>query len=207
MESPSDLSSVPAEYHDLGTAFSKASSGTYTIEVFDVKGTSKTAYSKSICVYAKVPKPRVSITCLERNVDVRCVVEIDNDQRSGISYSWNKNGKQFKNVLNFSTSIEDKSTFICTVFNPLHNNTSDPVQAACIKPATLLGFFFEILVGTLGSGLIIILIVVVTVACCVARKKKEQERMMARFCSINNSPAPESQKLYQIIRRPLPPLP
>ncbi|MCJ8738787.1 hypothetical protein PDJAM_G00039770 [Pangasius djambal] len=50
-------------------------SGTYSVEVFDVNGKRIKSYSEIVCVYAKVPKPRVNITCQDEKVDFRCDVE------------------------------------------------------------------------------------------------------------------------------------
>ncbi|XP_053495158.1 SLAM family member 7-like [Ictalurus furcatus] len=118
-------------------------SGTYSVEVFDVNATNIKSYSEIICVYAKVPKPRVTITCQDEKIDFRCDVESDKDQRSAISYSWHQNGKEFKkNVLNFSINAEaDKSVYTCTAQNPVHKSTSDPVEAACFKPDEFVSSF------------------------------------------------------------------
>ncbi|XP_017339439.1 uncharacterized protein LOC108274089 isoform X2 [Ictalurus punctatus] len=160
-----------------------SNSGTYGVEVFDVNGTNLKSYSEIICVYAKVPKPRVNITCQDEKVDFRCDVEVDKDQRSAISYSWHKNGKEFKkNVFNFSINAgEDKSVYTCTAQNPVHKSTSDPVEAACFKHAVFgidtKWHKVRIIAGAGGFVLLFVLIiVVVTVACCACRLKEEQQR-------------------------------
>lgn len=82
----------------------------------------------------KVPKPRVNVTCQSETVTFRCDVDGSKEQRSSISYSWHKNGIQaFKmNASNLSISVEaNNSVYTCTANNPVHNNTSDPVEAAC----------------------------------------------------------------------------
>ncbi|XP_053495764.1 SLAM family member 5-like isoform X2 [Ictalurus furcatus] len=158
-------------------------SGTYSVEVFDVNGISVKSYSEIVCVYAKVPKPRVNITCQNETIDLRCDVEGDEDQRSAISYSWHKNGKEFKkNVFNFSINVEeDISNYTCTAQNPVHKNTSDSVEAACSKRTVfdLVEWpMVRIIAGAGGLALLFVLIiVVVTVACCACRLKEEQQQV------------------------------
>ncbi|KAF4084818.1 hypothetical protein AMELA_G00110440, partial [Ameiurus melas] len=175
-------------------------SGTYSVEVFDVNGNNIKSYSEIICVYAKVPKPRVTITCQDATVDFRCDVELeDKDQRSNISYSWHKNGKEFKKyVFNFSVNIEaDKSEYTCTAQNPVHTNTSDPVEACS---DTLFGFERWTMIGIFaGGGLVLLLtIVLVTVACCrCKRRKKQQDKEQFRLKYFNVSPTSGQQKAKQ----------
>ncbi|MCI4384550.1 hypothetical protein PGIGA_G00039950, partial [Pangasianodon gigas] len=131
------------------------------------------SYSEIVCVYAKVPKPRVNITCQDEKVDLRCDVEGD----KGLSFSWHKNGKDLKmKVLNFSANFEEnKSKYTCTAQNPVHKSTSDPVEEACFKP----GFDFWSMPCVLvdGGGLIVILIIVlVTVACRACKRRERQQR-------------------------------
>ncbi|XP_053495758.1 SLAM family member 5-like isoform X1 [Ictalurus furcatus] len=164
-----------------------SNSGTYGVEVFDVNGTNIKSYSEIICVYAKVPKPRVNITCQDETVDLRCDVEGNEDQRSTISYSWHKNGKEIKkNVLNFSINAEaDKSEYTCTAQNPVHKNTSDPVEAACLKPTTLFCFEFWFMVGILAGGggfILLLMIALVTVACCACKRKEKQQHGRYTLC-------------------------
>ncbi|KAF4084816.1 hypothetical protein AMELA_G00110420 [Ameiurus melas] len=171
-------------------------SGTYSVEVFDVKGNIIKSYSEIVCVYAKVPKPTVNITCQNETVDFRCDVEGDEDQRSNISYIWHKNGTEFKkNVFNFSINVEeDTSVYTCTAQNLVHKSTSDPVEAACFKPAIDFDFDdrpdrpdrpewpewpkFGIIAVAGGLVLLIVLIiVVVTVACCACKRKEKQQQV------------------------------
>ncbi|KAB5555801.1 hypothetical protein PHYPO_G00038280 [Pangasianodon hypophthalmus] len=186
-------------------------SGTYNVEVFDVNGIRIKSHSESVCVYAKIPKPRVNITCQDEKVDLRCDVEGGKD----LSFSWYKNGKDLKkNVLNFSTNIEEnKSKYTCTAQNPVNKNTSDPVEEACFKPATLFGFDLWIMVGILagGGGLVLVLIIVlVTVACraCKRREKQQRDEEEFRLNYLNTSPPPGQQKSKQTARgQPAPPEP
>ncbi|XP_053495750.1 T-cell surface antigen CD2-like [Ictalurus furcatus] len=181
-------------------------SGIYGVDVFDVNGISVKSYSEVVCVYAKVPKPRVNITCQDEKVDFRCDVESDKDQRSAISYSWHKNGKEFKNVLNFSINVEeDKSVYTCTAQNPVHKSTSDPVEAACFK-RTLFGLDFWFMVGILagGGGLVLLLIIMlVTVACrsCKFREKQQQGEEEFRLKYVDISPTSDQQKSKQTERQ------
>ncbi|XP_053094773.1 SLAM family member 7-like isoform X2 [Pangasianodon hypophthalmus] len=154
-------------------------SGTYSVEVFDVNGNRIKSHSESVCVYAKVPKPRVNITCQDEKVDLRCDVE----GGKNISFSWYKNGKDLKKtVLNFLANIEEnKSNYTCTAQNPAHNSTSDPVEETCFKSATLFGFDLWIMVGLVagGGGLVLVLItVLVTVACRACKRREKQQRDM-----------------------------
>ncbi|XP_017339752.1 SLAM family member 7 isoform X1 [Ictalurus punctatus] len=189
-------------------------SGTYGVDVFDVTGINVKSYSEIVCVYAKVPKPRVNITCQDEKVDFRCDVEVDKDQRSAISYSWHKNGKEFKkNVFNFSINAEeDKSEYTCTAQNPVHKSTSDPVEAACFKH-TLFGFDFWFMVGLLagGGGLVLLLIIVlVTLACRSCRRKDKQQRdeEELRLNYVNASQSSGQQKSKHTARgQPAPPEP
>ncbi|MCJ8738779.1 hypothetical protein PDJAM_G00039780 [Pangasius djambal] len=186
-------------------------SGTYSVEAFDVNGKKITSYSEIVCVYAKVPKPRVNITCQDEEVYFRCDVEGD----KGLSFSWHKNGKDLKkSQLNFSINIEEnKSKYTCTAQNPFHKSTSDPVEEACFKPATLFGFDFWIMVGILagGGGLVVLLIIVlVTVACraCKRKEKRQRDEEEYRLNYLNTAPPPGQQKLKQTARgQPAPPEP
>ncbi|MCI4384542.1 hypothetical protein PGIGA_G00039960 [Pangasianodon gigas] len=186
-------------------------SGTYSVEVFDVNGNRIKSYSEIVCVYAKVPKPRVNITCQDEKFDLRCDVEGD----KGLSFSWHKNGKDLKmNVLNFSTKFEEnKSKYTCTAQNPVHKSTSDPVEEACFKSATLFGFDLWIMVGILagGGGLVLLLVIVlVTVACraCKRREKQQRDEEEFRLNYLNTSPPPGQQKSKQTARgQPAPPEP
>ncbi|XP_026771473.2 SLAM family member 5-like [Pangasianodon hypophthalmus] len=183
-------------------------SGTYNVEVFDVNGNTLKSYSESVCVYAKVPKPRVTITCQNEKVDFRCDVE----GGKGLSFSWYKNGEDIKmNVLNFSTNIEEnKSNYTCTAQNPVHKSTSDPVEETCFKSATLFGLDFWIMVGILagGGGLVLVLIIVlVTVACRVCKRREKQHRVVFRLSNLHTSPPPGYQKSKHTTRGRLPPIP
>ncbi|XP_053495757.1 T-cell surface antigen CD2-like [Ictalurus furcatus] len=172
-------------------------SGTYSVEVFDVNGTNIKSYSEIVCVYAKVPKPRVNITCQDETVDLRCDVEVDKDQRSAISYSWHKNGKEFKkNVFNFSINVEeDILNYTCTAQNPVHKNTSDPVEVACSD--TLFGLDRWTMISIFaGGGLVLLLtIVLVTVACrqC-KRREKQQRELRLNYVNISSSPGQQKQQ-------------
>ncbi|KAF4084822.1 hypothetical protein AMELA_G00110410 [Ameiurus melas] len=188
-------------------------SGTYSVEVFDVKGNNIKSYSEIVCVYAKVPKPKVTITCQDATIDFRCDVQVeDKYQRSNISYIWHKNGKEFKkNVLNFSINgVEDTSEYKCTAQNLVQHSTSDPVEAACYK---LFGFDFRFMVGLLagGGGLVLLLIIVlVTIGCRSCRRQEKQQRDEEEFRLnyVNSSQSSGQQKSKQTARgQPAPPEP
>lgn len=76
-----------------------------------------------------MPKPTVNITCQDEKINFRCDVQYDKD----LFYSWNKNGKEIKNMVsNTLTNIDlGNSKYTCTAHNPVHQSTSDPVEATC----------------------------------------------------------------------------
>ncbi|KAK3559971.1 hypothetical protein QTP86_033664, partial [Hemibagrus guttatus] len=111
-------------------------SGTYTVEVFDGNGANIKSYTETVCVYVKVPKPRVNVACQDEKFYITCEVEDSKD----LSFSWSKNGKDFKEKEKVLTLVNaDKSKYACIAKNPVHNNASDQVEAACNK-ATLFAF-------------------------------------------------------------------
>ncbi|XP_017339436.2 SLAM family member 5 [Ictalurus punctatus] len=197
-EGPGSVKNDSLELQHVNLSYS----GTYGVDVFDVNGTNVKSCTEIVCVYAKVPKPRVTITCQDEKVDFRCDVEVDKDQRSAISYSWHKNGKELKNVLNFSINAEvDKSEYTCTAQNPVHKSTSDPVEAACSD--TLYGLDRWTMISIFaGGGLVLLLtIVLVTVACRQCKRRVKQQREY-RLNYINISSFPGQQKQQEQTAKP-----
>ncbi|XP_026988532.2 T-cell surface antigen CD2-like isoform X2 [Tachysurus fulvidraco] len=152
------------------------SSGSYTVEVFDGQGRNLNSYTQSVCVYAKVPKPRVNITCQDGKIDIICDVEDSKD----LSFSWEKNGEDFKTNAKVLRNVEsDKSNYSCTAQNPVDNNTSDSVEASCNK-VTLFGFDLRIMVSILAGGgtlVLLLIIVLVTFSCRSWSRKDKHHRV------------------------------
>ncbi|KAG7324853.1 hypothetical protein KOW79_011169 [Hemibagrus wyckioides] len=160
-------------------------SGNYTVDVFDGNGKNLKSYTETVCVYVKIPKPRVNVTCQDENVNFICEIEDTKD----LSFSWYKNGKDFKNnTFKVLRNVEtDKSKYTCTAENPVHNNTSDPVEAACLKPNVnnkIFGFDRGIMVGILAGGgafILLVMIVLVTVACRSRKRHARQQQDKEKF--------------------------
>ncbi|KAK3529478.1 hypothetical protein QTP70_031723, partial [Hemibagrus guttatus] len=183
-------------------------SGTYTVEVFDGKGANIKSYTETVCVYVKVPKPRVNVTCQDEKIYVTCEVEDSKD----LSFSWSKNGKDIKEKEKVLIVKADKSKYTCTAKNPVHNNASDQVKAACnMSQDTLFGFDFTLMVGILagGGGLVLALIILlVSLACrsCKRREKHQRDEEEFRLNYINTNHHPQKGK--QTARgQPAPPEP
>ncbi|KAK3559305.1 hypothetical protein QTP86_012712 [Hemibagrus guttatus] len=156
----------------------------------------------------KVPKPRVNVTCQDEKIYITCEVEDIKD----LSFSWSKNGKDIKEKEKVLIVKADKSKYACIAKNPVHNNASDQVKAACnMSQDTLFGFDFTLMVSILagGGGLVLVLIIVlVSLACrsCKRREKHQQDEEEFRLNYINTNHHPQKGK--QTARgQPAPPEP
>ncbi|XP_060750875.1 T-cell surface antigen CD2-like isoform X3 [Tachysurus vachellii] len=165
--------------------------GSYTVEVFDGQGKNLNSYTKTVCVYANVPKPRVNVTCQDGKITFICDVEDSKD----LSFTWEKNWEDFKTNAKVLTNVEaDKSNYTCTAQNPVHNNTSDSVEASCDKN-TLFGFDLRIMVSILAGGgtlVLILIIVLVTLSCRPWRRKDKHHRVPDQHVLTDPLPAESS---------------
>ncbi|KAG7324851.1 hypothetical protein KOW79_011167 [Hemibagrus wyckioides] len=186
-----------------------SNSGKYTVDVFDEDGKNLNSYTETVCVYVKVPKPRVNVTCQDKKVYLTCEVE----DRKDISFSWEKNKKESQEKGKVLTLAKaGNSKYACTAQNPVHNNTSDEVEAACTtSQQTLFGFDFTLMVGILAGGgfLVLLLItVMVTLACrsCKRKEKHLRDEEEFRLNYVSSNPPPHKGK--QTARgQPAPPEP
>ncbi|TSL04180.1 T-cell surface antigen CD2 [Bagarius yarrelli] len=183
-------------------------SGTYDVETFDKGGETIISEKIIVCVYAKVPKPKVDFKCHDKKMELTC--EIDDDKE--LSFTWQSNGKELNKSRIFLTNIKpDKSMYTCTAANPVHSNKSDPVTPSCSNQRTLLGFELWTMVGILASGgalVLILIIVMVTVGCrsCKRKKKHQSDEEEYRLNYLNISQPPQKSK--QTARgQPAPPEP
>ncbi|KAF5895152.1 T-cell surface antigen CD2-like [Clarias magur] len=187
----------------------QSDAGTYDVETYDVQGNNIQKYTKVVCVHAKIPKPKVNMTsCQNERANFICIVESSKD----LIYSWQKNGKKtIYNEVKLEKVEADNSKYTCTVGNPVHNATSDPVEAKCGK--TLFGFDFWIMVSILagGGGLVLLLtVVLVTVACrsCKRKEKQQRDEEEFRLNYLNTTPSNGQKKLKTTARgQPAPPEP
>ncbi|KAK2866658.1 hypothetical protein Q7C36_002714 [Tachysurus vachellii] len=179
--------------------------GSYTVEVFDGLGKNLNSYTKTVCVYAKVPKPRVNVTCQDGKIDIICEVEDSKD----LSFTWKKKGKDLKKNEKVLTNVET-SKYTCTAQNPAGNNTSDSVEASCYQN-TLFGFDLWIMVSILAGGgtlVLLLIIVLVTLSCrsCKRKEKHQRDEEEFRLNYLNTIQPPQKGK--QTARgQPAPPEP
>ncbi|XP_060750858.1 SLAM family member 5-like isoform X2 [Tachysurus vachellii] len=177
--------------------------GSYTVEVFDGRGQNLNSYTKTVCVYAKVSKPRVNVTCQDGKIDFICDVEDSKD----LSFTWEKNGEDFKMNAKVLINVEADTVtkYTCTAQNPVHNNTSDSVEASCLKTKaknssdTLFGFDRWVMDNILAAGgsFALFVIVMVTVACCFCKCRARQMRDKQNVLYINTSQSCSDQHLNQ----------
>ncbi|KAG7324852.1 hypothetical protein KOW79_011168 [Hemibagrus wyckioides] len=122
--------------------------GNYTVDVFDEDGKNLISYTETVCVYVKVPKPRMNVTCQDEKVYITCEVEDSKD----ISFSWQQNKKDIQKKGKVLTVVKaDNSKYACTAQNPVDNHASDEVEAACNK-ARLFAFDLWIMVCIVARG-------------------------------------------------------
>ncbi|XP_060750905.1 uncharacterized protein LOC132862713 isoform X2 [Tachysurus vachellii] len=164
--------------------------GSYTVQVFDEQGKDLNSYTKTVCVYAKVPKPRVNVTCKDGKIDFICDVEDSKD----LSFTWEINGEDFKTNAKVLTNVEADTVpkYTCTAQNPVHKNTSDSVEASCLFGFDR-GVMYCIAVG--GS---FVLFVMVTVVCYSCKLRARQMRDKQKFeLYINTSQSCSDQNADQ----------
>ncbi|XP_026988531.1 SLAM family member 5-like isoform X1 [Tachysurus fulvidraco] len=177
--------------------------GSYTVEVFDGQGKNLNSYTQTVCVYAKVPKPRLNVTCHDGKIDFICDVEDSKD----LSFTWEKNGEDFKMNAKVLTNVEadNVTRYTCTAHNPVHNNTSDSVEASCLKSNaknssdTLFSFdrWFMDNILAAGGSFALFVIVMVTVVCCFCKCRARQMRDKQNVLYINTVQSPSDQNVDQ----------
>ncbi|XP_036431411.1 carcinoembryonic antigen-related cell adhesion molecule 21-like [Colossoma macropomum] len=151
---------------------SSESKGEYRAEVYEMDGRQIMSQSVILCVYAKVPKPTVNVTCHNKVATFSCDVE-DN---TGLSFSWYLNENDMdQNEQTFSLKVEDVENYIqCAVNNQVDSKISDVVLVHCPDPAEWIGLAILVLVGALSVMMMIILVICVC-QCCKLKKHLQYE--------------------------------
>ncbi|XP_078099669.1 cell adhesion molecule CEACAM7-like isoform X2 [Sander vitreus] len=155
--------------------------GNYTPQLFKENGLQEGA-PKSIllCIFDRVPKPKVTKVCSLPAVTFTCKVPAT---AKDLKFEWLQNNKKLTgktNSLTLKAEEVEKDSFQCKVSNPASSETSDSVtQNPCytnklIFPEELLGINTWIIIGA-GGGVVLVLIIVVVVCCVYAKRKKRMQ--------------------------------
>uniref|UniRef100_A0A9J7ZAP7 Ig-like domain-containing protein n=1 Tax=Cyprinus carpio carpio TaxID=630221 RepID=A0A9J7ZAP7_CYPCA len=158
--------------------------GKYKYTVYNAEGTQIDAGEKEIKVYAKVPKPTLTIKCKDGNATLTC----DFRERPDLIVSWYEEGKiiqKEKNPKLFlkSDKIQEKKTYSCSVGNPASTEQSNSIMSCSDTgpggdsgPRKLFGFDFWIMVSILAGGGSLLLLLICVLVICACRSCKTQRQ-------------------------------
>ncbi|XP_016380309.1 natural killer cell receptor 2B4-like [Sinocyclocheilus rhinocerous] len=205
---------------DVSLTFKSVSlknNGKYKYTVFNQDGTEIGSGEKEIKVYAKAPKPTVTINCKDGNATLTC----ETGDHKDLTVSWYKEGKIIlkkpKLFLTFTEEQENKQ-YSCNVSNPVSSVQSDSIRVSCSTSKRsgldkLFGFDFWIMVSILaGGGALLLLLICVLVICacrsCSQRKKHEQDEDEFRLRVFQDeAPNGTARSKHTARGQPVPPIP
>ncbi|KAF7644403.1 hypothetical protein LDENG_00222550, partial [Lucifuga dentata] len=154
--------------------------GEYKAQVHSNNGKMLFRDSTNVCVFGKVPKPEVKVTCSGSNVMFTCRLP---QQVQEISFEWLQDEKLLPAEKN-STLTRTHHQVTANSFN---KETSAAATQTCstphkpaedsIFPEMLFGFDFWIMASILGGGggLVLLLMILTAICCRRARRRRFQQ--------------------------------
>ncbi|KAG9262146.1 T-cell surface antigen CD2-like [Astyanax mexicanus] len=191
--------------------------GAHEFEVFLSDGKSKAKKTITLCVHEKPPKPTVNVTCIDGTPYITCEVK----GKSGLTFSWYKNGKQIDGNTASLKNIETNQDYECAVEKPIPSEkSSNKVRPAkCTSSENredddmLWGFERWIMITILAGGgsLVLVLMIVLVICACQSCKRREkhlQDEEEFKLHHFHTSPHSGQQRSKNTARgQPAPPVP
>ncbi|XP_029558605.1 T-cell surface antigen CD2 [Salmo trutta] len=185
--------------------------GSYQVTIYDNMGKLVLDKTTRLCVLLPVFKPRLTHTCTDASVSLRC--DVGNSVDVNVVWSHNRQtlpGSTDKTLTITKAMLKPVDRYVCTVSNKASEEKSDDVNPECTEDSSstvlLFGMKLWLMVVILagGGGLLLILIVITLVCVCQSRRRrasriKEEEEMRlapltqpTRQASLHHHP-PKSQ--------------
>ncbi|XP_076579925.1 T-cell surface antigen CD2-like isoform X2 [Chaetodon auriga] len=161
------------------TNLDKSKAGKYTPEVYTENGKAvPNLKSVTLCVFDRVPKPKVMFKCLPpSSVKFTCTA----GQNQDLKFEWVQDNNILDEVKGrtLEKTIKDVGTHTisCKVSNSVSFLISAPVQHNCVQPGHDLpelipGINSWIIVG--GGGGVVLLLIITVIVCCVCNRRKKR---------------------------------
>uniref|UniRef100_A0A4W5PZP5 Ig-like domain-containing protein n=1 Tax=Hucho hucho TaxID=62062 RepID=A0A4W5PZP5_9TELE len=163
--------------------------GSYQATIYDNMGKLVLDKTTRLCVLSPVSKPRLTHTCTDASVSLRC--DVGNSVDVNVVWSLNRQtlpGPTDTTLTITKAMLKPVDRYVCTVTNKASEEKSDDVNPECTDDSSstvlLFGMKLWLMVAILagGSGLLLILIVITLMCVCQSRRQrvsrlKEEEEM------------------------------
>ncbi|XP_020317704.1 T-cell surface antigen CD2 [Oncorhynchus kisutch] len=163
--------------------------GPYQVTIYDNAGKLVLDKTTHLCVLLPVSKPRLTHTCTDASVSLRC--DVGNSVDVNVVWSRNRQtltGSTDKTLTITKAMLKSVDLYVCTVSNKASEEKSDDVNPECAEDSSstvlLFGMKLWLMVAILAGGgsLLLILFIITLVCVCQSRRRrasriKEEEEM------------------------------
>ncbi|XP_062383268.1 T-cell surface antigen CD2-like [Sardina pilchardus] len=202
------------------TNISKSMNCTYKAEHHDSDGKALKTRSESLCVFSKIPDPKLEVKCSSGMVALQCGPSLP----EGITLTWLKNNNEMKNEKSNPLKPQKpgvKDRYKCRLSNGLDKDTrhSKEEAASCAVSGgvsnnnLLFGYNKWVMIGIIAGGgfLLLVLIVSLIAICCKNHrrsKRKQRDEQELRLANLQYTGTNPRARPKQTARgQPVPPTP